>query len=161
MWTPRGTSWSEPEDIDAAFEELDARYLVGEAAVHAHMWSATVGGFSALNRHELPVATPDYGIIDHQLQHSTVSASAIAEYLDASWDLRPDFRSYIEAVHQLTDRGAVVTYAARETSQDGFDAEWRMVFIYMLDGDKVSRCEIFDDTDIAAALVRFDELSLS
>ena len=27
------------DDIDAAFEELDARYLAGEAAAHAHTWT--------------------------------------------------------------------------------------------------------------------------
>ena len=27
------------DDIEAAFEELDARYLAGEAAAHAHTWS--------------------------------------------------------------------------------------------------------------------------
>ena len=27
------------DDIDAAFEELDARYLAGEAAAYAHTWS--------------------------------------------------------------------------------------------------------------------------
>ena len=27
----------DPDDTDAAFEELDARYLVGEAAAHAHL----------------------------------------------------------------------------------------------------------------------------
>ena len=27
------------DDIDAAFEELDARYLAGEAAAHAQTWS--------------------------------------------------------------------------------------------------------------------------
>ena len=31
------------DDIDAAFEELDARYLAGEAAAHAHTWSV-IGG---------------------------------------------------------------------------------------------------------------------
>ena len=29
----------DPDDIDAAFEELDARYLAGEAAAYAHTWS--------------------------------------------------------------------------------------------------------------------------
>ena len=29
----------DPDDIDAAFAELDARYLAGEAAAHAHTWS--------------------------------------------------------------------------------------------------------------------------
>ena len=42
------------DDIDAAFEELDARYLAGEAAAHAHTWSVITGGNAALNRRELP-----------------------------------------------------------------------------------------------------------
>ena len=32
------------DDIDAAFEELDTRYLAGEAASHAHAWSAIAQG---------------------------------------------------------------------------------------------------------------------
>ena len=27
------------DELDAALEELDARYLAGEAAAHAHTWS--------------------------------------------------------------------------------------------------------------------------
>ena len=31
------------DDIDAAFEELDARYLAGEAAAHSQTWTV-IGG---------------------------------------------------------------------------------------------------------------------
>ena len=31
------------DDFDAAFEELDARYLAGEAAAHAQTWSLDRG----------------------------------------------------------------------------------------------------------------------
>ena len=31
------------DDINAAFEELDARYLAGEAAAHSHTWSVIEG----------------------------------------------------------------------------------------------------------------------
>src|SRR6185312_4096785 len=31
------------DDLDAAFEELDARYLAGDAAAHAHTWTAIAG----------------------------------------------------------------------------------------------------------------------
>ena len=34
----------DPDDIDAAIAELDARYLAGEAAAHAHTWSRHRGG---------------------------------------------------------------------------------------------------------------------
>ena len=42
------------DDIDAAFAELDARYLAGEAAAHAHTWSVIAEAYAAFNRHELP-----------------------------------------------------------------------------------------------------------
>ena len=32
------------DDVDAAIEELDARYLAGEAATHAQTWSAVMPG---------------------------------------------------------------------------------------------------------------------
>ncbi len=51
----------------------------------------------------------------------------LAAYLSAHWDLTPDLSIYIEAVHRLSDFGAVVTHAAHGTSQEGFDAEWRMI----------------------------------
>ena len=54
------------DDIDAAFEELDARYLAGEAAAHAHTWSVIAGTYAAFNRHELPATTPDWVNIDHR-----------------------------------------------------------------------------------------------
>jgi hypothetical protein len=37
-------------DIDAAFEELDTRYLAGEAATHAQTWSVIAGSAAAFNR---------------------------------------------------------------------------------------------------------------
>ena len=44
----------DPDDIDAAFAELDARYLAGEAAAHAHTWSVVKQAYAAFNRRELP-----------------------------------------------------------------------------------------------------------
>ena len=54
------------DDIDAAFEELDARYLAGEAAPHAHTWSLVARDYAAFNRHEFPPAAPDWVNIDHR-----------------------------------------------------------------------------------------------
>ena len=56
----------DPDDIDAAFAELDARYLAGEAAAHAHTWSVIARAYAAFNRHELPATTPDWVNIDHR-----------------------------------------------------------------------------------------------
>ena len=54
------------DDFDAAFEELDARYLAGEAAHHTHTWSVIANAYAALNRRELPATTPDWVNIDHR-----------------------------------------------------------------------------------------------
>jgi class 3 adenylate cyclase len=145
------------DDIDAAFAELDARYLAGEAAAHSHTWSVIVGIYAAFNRHQLAAATPDYVVIDHRLQ-AMIKAGDLEAYVRAAWDLAPSLNNYIETVHRLSDLGAVVTNVACGTSQDGFDAEWRMIHLFTIEGDLTSRCEIFDEADLDAALARFDEL---
>jgi DNA-binding SARP family transcriptional activator len=144
-------------DIDAAIAELDSRYLAGEAADHPQTWSVITAGYAALNRHEVPPSAPDYVNIDHRLQ-ATIESLDLGENLRTAWDLTPDLKGYIEAVHQLSGLGAVVTYIAHGTSREGLDAEWRGVHVLTLDGDMVNRCEVFDEADIDAALARFDEL---
>ena len=66
--TPTSGSWHgslfDLDDVDAAFEELDARYLAGEAAAHAHTWSVMAQNYAALNRSR---ATPgDAGLGQHR-----------------------------------------------------------------------------------------------
>ena len=146
------------DDIDAAFEELDARYLAGEAAAHAHTWSVIAGSFAAVNRHELPKLTRDWVNIDHRRAVAFAPGDMTA-YIHATLDDTPDFRVYLEAVHRLSDLGAVVTWVSNGTSQAGFEAEWREISIATVEGDLINRCEMFDETDLDAALARFDELS--
>ena len=66
---------------------------------------------------------------------------------------------YIEAVHRLSDVGAVITLAVHGISKEGFDADWRIVEFLTIDGDVGNRCEIFDEADLDAALAKFEELS--
>ena len=62
--------------------------------------------------------------------------------------LAPDSRIYIETVHRLSQLGAVVTQVMQGTSRDGFDAEWREIGILTVEGSLISRCELFDDSDL-------------
>jgi DNA-binding SARP family transcriptional activator len=148
----------DPEDIDAAFEELDARYLAGEAAKHARTWSVIANAYGALNRHEMYSTTPDWVNIDHRRALAFAPGDLIA-YVRASWAQLPDISFRIEAVHRLGDLGAVYTQVLRGTSQQGFDAEWRLVQLMTVEGDLISRAELFDEADLDAALARFDELN--
>jgi hypothetical protein len=144
-------------DIGAAFDELDARYLAGEAAAHAHTWSVIARAYAGFNRHELPAVTPDCVNIDHRPLGRTIEAGDLAASIRAMWDLTPALTICMEAVHRLSDLGVAVAHTAHGTSQTG--AEWRMVAIFTVEGDLINRCEWFDEADIKAALARFDELS--
>ncbi len=145
------------DDMDAALKELDARYLAGEAAANARTWSVITAGYASLNRREIPSTPPNFKNIDHR-RGASFAPGDLIEYLHAGWDLDQDVHPYVEAVHRLSDLGAVVTHAAYGTSREGFDAEWREVSLFTSDGDMVDRCELFDEADLDAALARFDEL---
>ena len=148
----------DPDDIDAAFAELDARYIDDEAAPYRDAWSVIAAGYAALNRYEVPPSAPDYVNIDHRLQ-ATFEAADLGENLRAAWDLTPELKGHIEVVHRLSGLGAVVTHAAHGTTQDGLDAEWRGIHFLTLEGGMVNRCEIYYEADLDAAIARFDELS--
>lgn len=154
----RGIVVIEPDDISAAFEELDARYLAGEAAPYAQTWSAVARGYAAINRHELPSMTPDSVFIDHR-SVLTTEPEDLAAYFPAIWGLMPDVYVYIEAVHRLSDAGAVISHVARGTSQEGFEAEWRTINVGTVEGDLMNRAEVYDESDLDAALARFDQLT--
>ncbi len=93
----------DPDDIDAAVEELDARYLAGEAAPYRAAWSVIAAGYAALNRYEVPPSAPDYVNIDHRLR-ARFEAVDLGENLRTAWDLTPELKGYIEVVHRLSCR---------------------------------------------------------
>jgi hypothetical protein len=147
----------DPDDVDAAFEELEARYLAGEGAAYAHTWSVICGAVAAANRHEFPGLTPDWASVDHRRAVAFAPGDMTA-YVEALWDTTPRTATYVEAVHRLSAAGAVVTQVASGTSQQGFEAEWRMIGLSTVDGDLINRIELFDAADLGAALARLDEL---
>ena len=146
------------DDLDAAFKELDARYLAGEAATYAHTWSAITSANAAFNRREMFATTADWVNIDHRRLTGFTPGDQEA-YVRATWDLAPDVKNRIVAVHRMSDLGAVFTQALSATSRESFEAEWRDVVLLTFRGDSMSRCEVFEESDLDAALARFDELN--
>ena len=145
------------DDIDAAFAELDSRYLAGEADRPRTSCSPSWTRCAALNRRELPPTTPDRMEFDH---HQLVTVRVGEDY----W-------RHPGAVEQASDErlhrggssaehlGAVSPMYRGTDSQDGFDAEWRQIDLFTCEGDLISRIEVFDEADLDSALARFDELS--
>lgn len=149
------------DDLDGAFEELETRYLAGEAAAHARTWSAIADGYTSFNRRELFRTTPDWVNIDHRRGGTSFGPGEQIEFVNATWDVVPKIHAHAEVVHRLDTLGAVVTQVVKATSHAGFDGEWRELVLLMIDGDAISRCEMFDETDLDAALARCDELNRS
>ena len=63
-----------------------------------------------------------------------------------------------ESVHRLSEVGAVVTQTLKGTSKEGLDVEYRMIDIFTVEGNLLTRVEVFDEADLDAALASFDEL---
>ena len=145
-------------ELDAAVAELDSRYLVGEAAAHAHTWAVIARNLAAFNRGERSTTTPNWVTIDHRRVARFAPEELAAAVTDAV-DPTPEFRAHNAAVHRLSRGGAVVTTVSHGTSNQGFEAEWNVLQILTIDGELISRCELFDEADLDAALASFDELS--
>ena len=150
----------ELDDFDDAITELDARYLAGEAAAHALTWSLVMRAFAAINRHELPQLKPDWVNIDHR-RGAAFAPGEMTAFVHDLFEDAPDVNVYIESVHRVRGLGVIVTQRAHGISQEGFEAEWREIGIFMFEGDLLSRCELFDEADLDAALAKFDQLSRS
>ncbi len=147
----------DPDDFDAAIAELEARYLAGEAAAHSQAWSAITQSYAVLNRGEIPTTTSDMTDIDHR-SLAAIGSGDLKAYLRATFEDSAENRIYIETVHRLTNLGAVVTNVAKGTSRAGFYAEWRMICLMTADGGLINHGEMYDETDLDAALARFEEL---
>ena len=90
------------DDTDAAFAELDARYLAGEAAPHAHTWSVITGTYASVSRHEFPAMTSDARFIEHR-RAAAFGAVELSTWIQALRKDLPDINAYVEAVHRLSD----------------------------------------------------------
>ncbi len=141
------------DDMEAAFAELDARYLAGEAAAHAHTWSLVAQAYAAFNRHEHSRTSPDWVNIDHRRGIASAPGDMLAN-VGALWEVAPDISTHIEAVHRLSSQGAIFTHTESGTSPEGFEAEWRTVALLAIQGDAIKRCELFDEADLDAALTQ-------
>ena len=137
------------DDIAAAFAELDARYLDGEAAAYARTWSVVAGTYATLNSRQMPARTPDCVMVDRR--SSITYEGDAAQFLNATWEMAPDITFRIEAVHHLNALGAVIGFTSSGTSEKGFTAQWRALNVLTIEGDLISRGEVFDEDDLEAA----------
>ena len=79
-------------------------------------------------------------------------------YVRAFWTNGPKSGAYISRFIGSTTSERYSSTFSRDRRQEGFDAEWRMIDLMTVEGDLISRAELFDESDLDVALARFDEL---
>ncbi|WP_443093920.1 BTAD domain-containing putative transcriptional regulator [Mycolicibacterium agri] len=145
------------DDVEAAFKELETRYIAGEAAAHSQMWTVVLQAEEALvGRRPLSPTTPDWVNADHR-RGIGFAPGDLTPYVRVTRD-QNEGSAYIEAVHRLNDCGAVFTNVIKATAPEAFDAEWRFIELMQAKGELISRVEVFDEEDLDSALAKFDEL---
>ncbi|HVE93454.1 MAG TPA: nuclear transport factor 2 family protein, partial [Acidimicrobiales bacterium] len=151
--------WFDPDDFDAALAELEALYIAGEASAHAEVWRLVTDVYASYNRHEFPAVAPGFASVDHR--RASFAPGELAADLQGLFELVPDIRFRITAVHALDEHGAVITSTAEGRSADGFDARWANVHVITVRDGQVAGMEMYPDDQIDAAVARFAQLAQS
>jgi len=104
----------DPDDVDAAYAELDERYAKGEAAPYAGDWRASLRFFRALAARDweqlAATMAPDFVVEDHRPLGllASLSRDEYVKSVRALLDLRPDATFRLEYVLAFEDRRALM-----------------------------------------------------
>ncbi|MDQ1508870.1 MAG: hypothetical protein QOG50_714, partial [Actinomycetota bacterium] len=143
------------DDVDAAYEELEARYLAGDAAPYAHVWQIGMETLGELNRHEPGRMIAGLVYTDHR--HVGFAPGDFGRAVEELWALVPDARYRTPAVYALDAHGLVVKFVIEGTDVHGSELQWPRVLLLSV-GREETRLEVYEEDDVDAALAHFEEL---
>jgi class 3 adenylate cyclase/ketosteroid isomerase-like protein/tetratricopeptide (TPR) repeat protein len=154
----------DPHGVDTAYEELDARYLAGEAAQFASC-RVVFDHIAAYNAREWDrmrtSATEDFVFVDHRPASSEelVGIDALIAFYQGLLDLVPDARIRIPRVHRIDRHGVVCPTIGSGHSVDGALVDLPYETFALLRDGLICRAEVFAAGQASAALARFSELT--
>jgi ketosteroid isomerase-like protein len=150
-------------DLDAAYEELDARYLAGEAAPHARVAASMRAFADALARRDWDAlaaqCAPDLVVHDHRrLGWETLRGpAAYVAALSALVDLAPDTRMRLDHV-ELREDGYLVRTVWVGTRDGGAFEEPSLMVGELDHAGRVRRFDAYDLERLDTARARLAEL---
>jgi hypothetical protein len=147
----------DPEDEDAAYAELDARYVADEGRPHAAVLSLIFRGVDAFNRRDENALASDVVYVDHRPLHAAETDAAV--WQRAVVASVPDQVARIIAVHRATAAGAVVTIEGNGRSTDDVAVQVLTTNVYRVSDGQVTHWERYEGRALEVALARFDELT--
>jgi class 3 adenylate cyclase len=154
----------DPSELDAAFDELDARFATGEG--EPFDWAAHTAGSAAYNRRDWAAfeagLADDVHYVDHRPARFGVQNRAeLMSNMRALIDLVPDAKLRTLAVPRLTADGLVAVFERTGHDDTGAPVTWREAAVTMKEGGLYRWIESFPFDELPAALTRFEELSQS
>jgi class 3 adenylate cyclase/tetratricopeptide (TPR) repeat protein len=156
-------AWYDEDDLAAAIDELDARYLEGEGAQHADVYRPL---FAQLSRHRArdwngyrDLLVDDFVLVDHRtVGLPTTDREGFLEFLRGYVESEPDWVTVVSKVHRV-GRALLGTSITQTTTVGDFPFEWAMHGVAVIDGaGRMKRIEWFGEDDFDRALARLDEL---
>jgi hypothetical protein len=158
------TTHFDPGDLDAAFDELDARFATGQG--EPFDWAAQTAPSAAYNRRDWAAfeagLADDVQYVDHRPARFGVQNRAeLMSNMRALIDLVPDAKLRTLAVPRLTADGHVTVFERTGHDDTGALVTWREAAVTMKQGGLYRWIESFPFDDLPAALSRFEELSQS
>jgi class 3 adenylate cyclase len=151
----------DPDDLDAAYAELDARYLAGEAAPfrHVKVISAFKRAFAARDWDAMASATaPDFVLVDHRpLGWGTLDGPTYLESLKALAGLAPDTRFRTDHLW-VSARGLMFVNVLHGTRDGGAFEEPRLHVYEFDDQGRACRQDFYTLKQLDEARARFGEV---
>jgi DNA-binding SARP family transcriptional activator len=151
-----------PNDLDAAFAELDARFAAGEG--EPFDWAGETAPLAAYNRQDWAAyeasLAEDFRFVDHgTVRFGEQDRTQFMSTLRTGFDLVPDGKTRVLAVARLTTAGGVYLWERTGHDQTGGLVSWREVAIHVREGGLVQRMESFPIDQLATAVAQFDRLT--
>ena len=157
----------EPDDLSTAHEELDRRFVAGEAAQHAAVVATMTAAVDGLNARDWARARrglrDDFALRDHRttgFSHTALTADQWA----ASWadvaEVWEGAELRIAHVPRLSATAGLwlLRMSRDETSTHGFSERWWLQ-VFTHDGTVITGMDVFEEGRLAEALARYEELS--
>lgn len=155
----------DPDDLEAALDELDAMYLAGLGPDDAETYRLATEQYAAyveLDAERLDEVTADNHVfVDHRRlgNFGELGRAEFFEMFESRRATRGPGRALSTAVHRL--EGGVLVYSTGEQTareSDGAEVASSGVFMIHVVEGRVDRAEIFDDDQLDAALARAEAL---
>ncbi len=152
------------DDLDAAFEEVDNRYLSGEGAPCADVVRCVTNTVRLFNARDWDAyrqsISDDAVFISHQRVSvgETYGVDAWMDVLRAMADLLESQRMHIISVLAISEELGLGEVFGFGTSTEGVDVEFGYLALAQIRDGRVCRTETFETDDVDAALARFEEL---